>query len=277
MKTYRGKYEPLFQHLARLDDERWPATFEDIETILAFPLPKSARRHSAWWANEESGSHSHARAWHSAGWRTSTVDLYAETLVFERLGRGPSIAAKGNHRGRRRTREAHRVAFGIKEAALDANNAGALTLGGQTFQHVTHISPEAGPDSKPMEYMPQQDYYAAASTPLNRHGSGPFCRFAVAGLPAAPGVYAVTVAQKLVYVGIATDLKRRWGSSGYAQIQPKNCFRGGQSTNCKMNHAILLAARDGLAIRLWIHRTENPRPIEKRLIAELSPPWNDQR
>ena len=166
---------------------------------------------------------------------------------------------------------------GMEKIVHAADTTGSLTLGGRAFEHAARISPEASPDGKPLEEMPQRRYRAAASTPLNRHGHGPFCRFSVAGLPATSGAYAVTVEQNLVYVGIATDLKRRWGPSGYAQIQPRNCFKGGQSTNCKVNHAILTAVRDGLVVRLWIHRTANPRPLEALLIAELAPPWNAQR
>ena len=62
-----------------------------------------------------------------------------------------------------------------------------------------------------------------------------------------------------------------------ATISPKSCFKGGQSTNCKVNHAILLAAREGERIDLWLHQTDDPRPLEARLIRELAPSWNDQR
>ena len=266
----KGKYAPLFRHLAELGGERWPATFGEVETILGTRLPKSARRHGVWWAN---GGHSHARAWQAAGWLTKAVELDAETLVFERAEPDAPLAER-DQGGRRQVRG--RAALGREEAELAAD--GALALGGRTFRHVTRILPEAGPDGGPVEDMPQRRYHAAASTPLNPHGSGPFCRFSVAGLPAAPGVYAVTVAQKLAYVGIATkSLRERWGPRGYAQIQPGNCFKRGQPTNCKVNHAILLAARDGLPVRLWMHQAANPRPIEAQLIAELAPPWNAQR
>ena len=81
----RGKYAPLFRHLAALDARRWPATFRDVESILGFSLPNSARIHRPWWSNQASGGHSHALAWHAAGWRTRAVDLAAEALVFERM------------------------------------------------------------------------------------------------------------------------------------------------------------------------------------------------
>lgn len=81
----RGKYAALFRHLAALDAQQWRATFRDVETILGFSLPNSARIHRPWWSNQASGGHSHALAWYAAGWRTSAVDLAAEALVFERI------------------------------------------------------------------------------------------------------------------------------------------------------------------------------------------------
>lgn len=224
MASYRGKYTPLFHHLAQLDDQRWPATFEEVEAVLGFPLPPSARKYQAWWENEDA-NHSQARAWRAAGWRTSAVDLAAGRLVF---ARGPSDSTgarlvpavpRASHPRRAKT-------AGGGEAVYATSGTDTLTLGGQSFRHVARISPEAGPDGKPLEDVPRRRYYAAASTPLNRHGKGPFCRFSVAGLPAAPGVYALTVAQQLAYVGIATkSLRERWGPRGYAEIQPRNCFR----------------------------------------------------
>lgn len=273
----RGKYAPLFQHLSALDRAVWPATFTEVEAILGFPLPPSARKYQAWWENED-GNHSQARAWRAAGWRTSAVDLAAGRLVFARESGGSTgarrvpAAPQASHPRRAKT------AAGVGEAVHATTGTDTLTLGGRSFRHVARISPDAGPDGEPLEDMPQRRYYAAASTRLNRHGYGPFCRFSVVGLPAAPGVYALTVAQQLAYIGIATkSLRERWGPRGYAEIQPRNCFRGGQSTNCKVNHAILWAAQRRLAINLWMYETAIPRPIEKRLIAELAPPWNEQR
>ena len=77
----RGKYGRLFISFVDRWDYRWRATFDDIEEILGFALPPSARRHSAWWSNTK--SHSHALAWLAAGWKVSEVDMEAEMLVFE--------------------------------------------------------------------------------------------------------------------------------------------------------------------------------------------------
>ena len=82
----RGKYAPLHRHLLALrTGPEWRASFSEIETILGFRLPDSARLHRPWWSNQKKGGgHSHALAWQLAGWRTRAVDLEAETLTFER-------------------------------------------------------------------------------------------------------------------------------------------------------------------------------------------------
>ncbi|MCY3671490.1 MAG: Swt1 family HEPN domain-containing protein [Alphaproteobacteria bacterium] len=85
--TVRGKYAPLHDHLSTGVDSPWHATFGEIEAVLGFDLPASARRYPAWWANENSGGrHSHARAWKEAGWKTAEVNIEAEELVFRREG-----------------------------------------------------------------------------------------------------------------------------------------------------------------------------------------------
>ncbi len=83
----RGKYAPLYRHLSARTGSRWRASFAEIERILDFVLPDSARLYRPWWSNpKRDGGHSHALAWQAAGWKTSAVDLDAETLTFERVG-----------------------------------------------------------------------------------------------------------------------------------------------------------------------------------------------
>ena len=81
----RGKYSPLYRHLVNAEGPDWRTSFSEIETILGFTLPDSARLHRPWWANQtRGGGHSHSLAWQAAGWKTGEVDLDAETLVFQR-------------------------------------------------------------------------------------------------------------------------------------------------------------------------------------------------
>jgi hypothetical protein len=81
-----SKYQPLGDFLVGQDQrKKWCAMrFDDIEEILKFPLPPSARRHRGWWTNDPNGTHVQARAWMGAGWRVWRADLSAENVEFER-------------------------------------------------------------------------------------------------------------------------------------------------------------------------------------------------
>lgn len=78
-----SKYEPLPQFLSSGTGSTRRMSFEQIERILGFQLPKSAYEHEAWWSNNATG-HSHARAWLAAGWRTQNVDLEGRKVTFHR-------------------------------------------------------------------------------------------------------------------------------------------------------------------------------------------------
>ena len=79
----RGKYAPLYRCLSIKTGSRWQVSFAELEMILGFDLPDSARLYRPWWSNQKrNAGHSHALAWQAAGWKTQEVDLEAEVLVF---------------------------------------------------------------------------------------------------------------------------------------------------------------------------------------------------
>ncbi|MCE2456516.1 MAG: hypothetical protein J4G14_01700 [Dehalococcoidia bacterium] len=81
----RGKYKRLYRHLCALEVQEWRTTFGEIELVIGFELPPSARLHRPWWGNQRGSSgHSHALAWSVAGWETAEIDMDAETLLFRR-------------------------------------------------------------------------------------------------------------------------------------------------------------------------------------------------
>ncbi len=95
----RGKYAPLYRYLLALTAIDWRTSFSELEAILGFQLPNSARLYRPWWSNQNRGAgHSHALAWSAAGWKTRAVDLEAETLVFERM-QGSSASLDHSTRG----------------------------------------------------------------------------------------------------------------------------------------------------------------------------------
>ena len=90
----RGKYQRLYTYLCGLQSQEWRTSFGEIESIIGFELPASARLHRPWWANQSSGAgHSHALAWSIAGWETAEVDMDSETLLLRRRKR-PEVVRK---------------------------------------------------------------------------------------------------------------------------------------------------------------------------------------
>lgn len=81
-----NKYLPLNKHLISIDSQKNEVilTFSQIENILKDELPYSAKVHRAWWSNETSGSHVHARAWMDAGWKVDSVNQKAKWVKFQR-------------------------------------------------------------------------------------------------------------------------------------------------------------------------------------------------
>lgn len=79
-----GIYEPLGHFLRGRTDDRWSASFAEIEAVLGFTLPMSARKHAAWWANQQGPGHSQT-SWREAGWKTCNVDLKQGRVDFERM------------------------------------------------------------------------------------------------------------------------------------------------------------------------------------------------
>ena len=79
-----SKYEALPQFLGQEKRAAHRMSFNEIESVLGFKLPKSAYKHEAWWSNNETG-HSHARTWLKFGWRTEAVDLAKRQVTFSAL------------------------------------------------------------------------------------------------------------------------------------------------------------------------------------------------
>ena len=77
------KYDRLGEHLSGLGrDSSRTFSFDRIEAILGFTLPKSARTYQAWWANQVGGGHVQANAWLDEGWRTEQLSLTRRQVTF---------------------------------------------------------------------------------------------------------------------------------------------------------------------------------------------------
>lgn len=81
-------YQPLADFLAGKKSVEWDATFAEVERALGRPLPQSAYKYPAWWANQSKPGHSQTHGWRSVGWRTAGVDLARRRVRFEREEHG---------------------------------------------------------------------------------------------------------------------------------------------------------------------------------------------
>lgn len=148
------------------------------------------------------------------------------------------------------------------------------SIAGIDFHRICKITLEINSEGRPIEYLPQLEYRNARGLRLHEYGQGPFCRFTIpSGFEGKAGVYVLLLDEKPVYVGECGDLSTRY-NNGYGNISPRNCYTGGQSTNCRINSLILEAMKNGSAIELLFAESQGRYGLENFLITELNPRWN---
>jgi hypothetical protein len=148
------------------------------------------------------------------------------------------------------------------------------SIEGHEFEHVARITPRRDLNGELIEVWPQSRYSNPRRLELHQYGGGPFCAFSIApGWEGKSGVYVFLTDGVSKYVGECEDLEMRM-NLGYGNISPRNCFRGGQQTNCRINSLILEAGRRGAEIRLLFCESDDRHRLEANLIQKLNPSWN---
>jgi len=148
-----------------------------------------------------------------------------------------------------------------------------MNIGAYHFNYIGDIEPVRGRDGSVEQLMPQGRYKNARNLPLNRYGAGPFCRFTIAKTFRTSGVYVLTMNEDIRYVGECANLSVRF-NTGYGNISPKNCFKGGQETNCRLNNLVYSAAVAGERVSVWFFHTPQYKAIEAELRSTLTLAWN---
>lgn len=82
---HAGEYQRLYEYLRDRYANRVVLTFGEIEDLLGFPLPESARLLREWWGGADPTARRSVQAdsWTLAR-RTATVNMAAQSVVFER-------------------------------------------------------------------------------------------------------------------------------------------------------------------------------------------------
>lgn len=132
------------------------------------------------------------------------------------------------------------------------------------------------PGGTPVLDYPHLLYDNLKNLKLNKYGAGPFVLLQLTPQPPEEmGVYAVVQdSEKVNYIGETDNsFKKRW-QGGASKISPRNCYKGGQSTNCRLNRLIQEAITAGHRLDLYVLPTPDHQRIEDELIEKLQPPWN---
>ena len=95
-----SKYDKLTSFLEGLKTSSRRMSFAEIEEVLGFTLPLSARSYQAWWGNNLIHGR-HSAAWLSAGWETEQLDLGGERVTFRRAAQGRAQALKAKPKAAR--------------------------------------------------------------------------------------------------------------------------------------------------------------------------------
>lgn len=141
------------------------------------------------------------------------------------------------------------------------------------FNYISEIVPEKDANGTIIEYYPQKYYKNATTAKLHKHGKGPYCKFKFPADLNVAGVYVIKVEDVIKYIGECENLSNRF-NTGYGNISPRNCFVGGQATNCKINSSILKEIKKGHKVYLYFKETEDRFLLEREMIGKFNPEWN---
>ena len=151
-------------------------------------------------------------------------------------------------------------------------------IAGLSFSYVGPIRPQRDRRGEVVGELPQSKFRNERNLRLHKYGRGPFCRFRVAQGWQRGGVYILTNGDAPLYVGECQNVEDRWGTNGYGAISPRNCYIGGQETNCRINSLIYRGIKTGARFDLWFSTIAGDKQtrltVERELVAALHPPWN---
>lgn len=111
---------------------------------------------------------------------------------------------------------------------------------------------------------------------LNPSGDLLYCKFSIKTHLDKRGIYIFYDKNEILYLGrCINDFNKRF-NQGYGIVSPKNCYRDGQSTNCRLN-ALVNSSYNSINIGIYSMMGNSNSEIvdlEKQLINKFSFVWN---
>ncbi|MDD2476893.1 MAG: GIY-YIG nuclease family protein [Dysgonamonadaceae bacterium] len=261
-----SKYTALKQFLLSSSQDCINMTFLELERILGFDLPKSAYTYEAWWAN---GGHSQANAWLDAGYKVKLANTIDQTVCFYKADNISKQVLQPKTKSLKTT-----SGVNTTQMLVDSTMK-TLRVFGYEFCYIQQLIPDCDVSGSIIKYYPQNEYDNKKGLLLSHFGKGAFCRFSI-NAGDCPGVYLWVVDDSIIYIGETENLKKRF-NMGYGRIAPRNCYIGGQSTNCKMNKVILNLYEQGKTVSLYFYNTTDYKRIELELLRKIDTKYNVKR
>ena len=262
-----GRYDPLNEYLRSVSSDEINLSFSDTEKVLGFKLPSSAYTYSAWWAN---GGHSQAYAWLDAGYKVGRVEIFEKKVTFFSTG----VSMTKEHKKQKVSTNKQATVNVATTASAFPNEGKSMMVCGYEFRYLQDLLPQCNEAGNILKFFPQNDYLNTKNLPLSFHGEGAFCRFSIKAED-CPGVYMWVVDEQIIYIGETVGLRKRF-NMGYGNISPRNCYVGGQSTNCKMNKVVLGLYEQGKIVKLYFYNTTDYKRVEIDLLRNISTMYNEK-
>ena len=152
-----SKYQPLSDYLRRSRQVEVSLPLSEIEAMLGFPLPPSARTQRGWWSNRDpKGGALQASAWRGAGYHVVALDLEQEQITFRKTQRAYQVQRQGDtilwngelikalrwHAGWNQAQLAE--ALGVRQQTVSEWETGVYAPGRQTSKHLSLVAERAG-------------------------------------------------------------------------------------------------------------------------------------
>ena len=263
-----NEYQKFGKWLKESGKDHVQLSFSQIEEIIGAGLSPAARKYDAWWSNHP--SHPLTIQWLDAGYKADAHSLTAETVTLSRTG----LTASHTTAGKPIKAKAQKPAV-VPNKKEEHNRPYSMRLNFRdyTFEYLQDIDPERNEDGSVREFLPQNDYANKDNLPLSKYGAGAFCRFSLQTAGVWRGVYIWVSDGEIIYIGETENLRQRF-NVGYGNIAPRNCYVGGQSTNCKMNKVVLDYYKSGRAIQIYFLNTDKNKDVELELLSTIKTKYN---
>jgi len=176
-------------------------------------------------------------------------------------------------------KDIHKNVFALKnnKSLLETikNSEKYLSLKGFIKEYSTELEKKLGNFLLDLKNREDENYKKF----LNKYGDVEYSTFKIKNIEftSKRGIYLYMVDDEIKYIGRCLDNFGNRINQGYGKIHPKNCFKDGQATNCRLN-SLITKYKDNIS--LWVYVLDDDckiKDLEDKLILKHNPVWNEKK